>query len=284
MATKSTTCVGCSRVFTLSGYAIHLHTTANSQCHQIHQQQLAYIAESDVETSADAHSMSPMSSPHTAIFQEDFAVADVVEDEPMGYYGDDSPADWTEAVDLDDDSFADEDIPDGDTDDEDVAEAAELELGWEPEIEPGVDTEPTELGWEPEVEPEAVLEVEPGYAATQPAPSSPLYWPDSPPNSDIPANAGPFMPNQRYEAEGPLHWGSIRVEQYPNPLAGAPIHETGTQNAYQQSRSGIGASANPYAPFCSKLDWQFACWAKLRGPGSNAITELLQLEGVCTLL
>ncbi|EPQ54137.1 hypothetical protein GLOTRDRAFT_44196 [Gloeophyllum trabeum ATCC 11539] len=35
-----------------------------------------------------------------------------------------------------------------------------------------------------------------------------------------------------------------------------------------------------WAPFVSKLDWEVARWAKLRGPGSTALTELLKIEGV----
>jgi len=37
---------------------------------------------------------------------------------------------------------------------------------------------------------------------------------------------------------------------------------------------------NPYAPFASKIDWEIAKWAKLRGPGSTAFTELMQIENV----
>jgi hypothetical protein len=37
---------------------------------------------------------------------------------------------------------------------------------------------------------------------------------------------------------------------------------------------------NIYAPFSSKLDWEVACWAKMQGLGSNAVTELLSIEGV----
>jgi hypothetical protein len=37
---------------------------------------------------------------------------------------------------------------------------------------------------------------------------------------------------------------------------------------------------NLYALFASKLDWEIARWAKLRGPGSNAMSELLKVEGV----
>ena len=41
---------------------------------------------------------------------------------------------------------------------------------------------------------------------------------------------------------------------------------------------------NPFAPFLSKLEWKVAKWAKLRGPGSTACSELLGIEGVSKAL
>ncbi|KAJ7137196.1 hypothetical protein C8R44DRAFT_828619 [Mycena epipterygia] len=41
---------------------------------------------------------------------------------------------------------------------------------------------------------------------------------------------------------------------------------------------------NPYAPFNSKMDWEVARWAKLRGSGSTAFTDLLNVEGVRSAL
>ncbi|KAJ7841520.1 hypothetical protein B0H14DRAFT_3694203 [Mycena olivaceomarginata] len=41
---------------------------------------------------------------------------------------------------------------------------------------------------------------------------------------------------------------------------------------------------NVYAPFNSKLDWEVARWAKLRGAGSTAFTELLKIDGVAQAL
>ncbi|KAJ7915699.1 hypothetical protein B0H13DRAFT_1584014, partial [Mycena leptocephala] len=34
------------------------------------------------------------------------------------------------------------------------------------------------------------------------------------------------------------------------------------------------------APFTSKLEWELAQWAKLRGPGSTVFTDLLKISGV----
>ncbi|KAH9830938.1 uncharacterized protein C8Q71DRAFT_883208 [Rhodofomes roseus] len=39
-------------------------------------------------------------------------------------------------------------------------------------------------------------------------------------------------------------------------------------------------SQNPYAPFASRLDWEMARWAKLRGSGSTAFSNLLAIPEV----
>ncbi|KIY47966.1 hypothetical protein FISHEDRAFT_44259 [Fistulina hepatica ATCC 64428] len=49
----------------------------------------------------------------------------------------------------------------------------------------------------------------------------------------------------------------------------------------KQYQRNLGTSeANIYYPFTSKLEWEFARWAKLRGPSSTAATELLSIEGL----
>ncbi|KIJ67367.1 hypothetical protein HYDPIDRAFT_84908 [Hydnomerulius pinastri MD-312] len=45
-----------------------------------------------------------------------------------------------------------------------------------------------------------------------------------------------------------------------------------------------GGGGNLYAPFTSRLDYEVARWAKLRGQGSTAFSDLLGIEGVCNLL
>ncbi|THH18011.1 hypothetical protein EUX98_g9024 [Antrodiella citrinella] len=40
------------------------------------------------------------------------------------------------------------------------------------------------------------------------------------------------------------------------------------------------AQDNPYAPFLSQREWLIARWAKLRGPGSTSLDELLGIDGV----
>ncbi|KAJ3559580.1 hypothetical protein NM688_g251 [Phlebia brevispora] len=50
-------------------------------------------------------------------------------------------------------------------------------------------------------------------------------------------------------------------------------------DAYQK-RLGPESAQNPWFPFTSKLDWEVAKWAKLRGPGDTAYSELLSIAGV----
>ena len=37
---------------------------------------------------------------------------------------------------------------------------------------------------------------------------------------------------------------------------------------------------NEWAPFSTQMEWEIARWAKLRGPGSTAFSELLKVNGV----
>ena len=44
---------------------------------------------------------------------------------------------------------------------------------------------------------------------------------------------------------------------------------------------GVGdASVSEWAPFSTQTEWEIARWAKLRGPGSTAFSELLKIDGV----
>ena len=50
---------------------------------------------------------------------------------------------------------------------------------------------------------------------------------------------------------------------------------------YREIQSEIDADdGHIWAPFRSKLDWEFARWAKLRGPTSTAVSELLAIDEV----
>lgn len=89
----------------------------------------------------------------------------------------------------------------------------------------------------------------------------------------------------------PAHRDDIHVVSFGGH-AGAPIPQAdGQPQTLQASRTGFAqyqshipnSKENLWAPFASKADWELACWAKLRGPGSTAFSELLDIEGVCVL-
>ena len=73
----------------------------------------------------------------------------------------------------------------------------------------------------------------------------------------------------------------IIVERFPYGRPGAPI--TGANEGasiYRSSLEAFGASV--WAPFHSQCDWEIAQWAKMRGPSSSAMEELLAIPEVRT--
>lgn len=66
-------------------------------------------------------------------------------------------------------------------------------------------------------------------------------------------------------------------------LAGTPLPGRARSNLmydlYQHKTQG-----KPWGAFQSQTDWEFARWAKLRGPTSTAVSELLNIDGVSFLL
>lgn len=75
-------------------------------------------------------------------------------------------------------------------------------------------------------------------------------------------------------------WGELHVEAYPGRYAGI-VHSEGISTMKEFDNTLGGPSSNPYSPFNSQTDWELAKWAKLRGPGSTAFTELMGVTGVC---
>ncbi|KAI0041099.1 hypothetical protein FA95DRAFT_1501909 [Auriscalpium vulgare] len=71
-----------------------------------------------------------------------------------------------------------------------------------------------------------------------------------------------------------------KIVHFPG-LAGAAIPQAAPRT-YDAYREGLAANdpANLWAPFASKMEWEVANWAKMRGPTSTAFTELLQIEGL----
>lgn len=74
------------------------------------------------------------------------------------------------------------------------------------------------------------------------------------------------------------------TEKHSHSRAGHIVAQNNHRDtAYASSlydESGEGPSC--WAPFTSRLDWEVAKWAKLRGTGATAVSELLSIDGVCS--
>ncbi|KIJ15199.1 hypothetical protein PAXINDRAFT_77646, partial [Paxillus involutus ATCC 200175] len=91
----------------------------------------------------------------------------------------------------------------------------------------------------------------------------------------------------RHNAEAPLQKGPY-VAHFPIPSAGQPIQVVDDQAGrtwsqyedYLKEFKTDHVMGNVFAPFTSDLDWKFARWAKLHGPGSTTVSDLLAIDGV----
>ncbi|KAI0074312.1 hypothetical protein K474DRAFT_1716561 [Panus rudis PR-1116 ss-1] len=107
---------------------------------------------------------------------------------------------------------------------------------------------------------------------------------DQPEELDIPQHVIDNAHSNRTRVEQALR-GQLFSIPYPSTKAGSPIPEQELRTAgYAHYASRSGGVENPYAPFKSKLDWEVARWAKLHGPSSTAVSELLSIPEVCTKL
>lgn len=75
-------------------------------------------------------------------------------------------------------------------------------------------------------------------------------------------------------------WVEPKVVKFPNHRAGEPVCSVDPTNDTYATLLGSGSDSNEYSPFTSKTDWEIAKWAKLRGPSSTSLAELLKIEWV----
>ncbi|KAI0317280.1 hypothetical protein OF83DRAFT_157082 [Amylostereum chailletii] len=72
------------------------------------------------------------------------------------------------------------------------------------------------------------------------------------------------------------------IVPFPLQTAGAPISQLRSPSEYEAQRmsNDTQGTGNIWVPFKSKIDWTMAYWAKMRGPSSTAMTELLQMDEI----
>lgn len=71
------------------------------------------------------------------------------------------------------------------------------------------------------------------------------------------------------------------ADKFPGTKAGTLLPSNlDASSSFDHYNRHLGHEDNIYHPFKSRLDWQVARWAKMRGLGSNAVSELLKIENV----
>jgi hypothetical protein len=69
------------------------------------------------------------------------------------------------------------------------------------------------------------------------------------------------------------------VTHFPQGHPGAPVTSLPQGSSiYESNQDRLGELL--WAPFHSECDWEIVRWAKMRGPTSTAMTELLAIPGV----
>jgi hypothetical protein len=90
------------------------------------------------------------------------------------------------------------------------------------------------------------------------------------------------VPEQEYiqiDAEDSDSESMVVIDQFPFGSPGAPIPGVPQgSSAYQSHLATVPDSI--WAPFRSQRDWEVARWAKMRGPTSSAVTDLLAIPAV----
>jgi hypothetical protein len=230
-----------------------LTKSTNPRCISIRESLENNLSESESEEKNFGHGLAGDFPTSGGTFQVDF-FGDSYTDADFGYDTDDSESK----------AARDEASGEGETDDdEDDPVAADQQAAvaaqgtWEPHRPLNPDGD----------DPDAVMEDAPAQGA---------LWEPPPPSREM-----------RTIAEDRFHSDPVIVK-FPGIRAGEPISTSRATSAEEQYAAALdGASPlnplitpNPYAPFSSKMDWEVARWAKLRGSGSTAFTDLLKIPGV----
>jgi len=192
------------------------------------------------------------------------------------------------------DNYVDEDFPFPDYDK--FPEPATVDEESDSDSDDGVDVELNQQSVSEDPDPQHINSSQPQIFS--PIPNEP--HPSSTEENEAEINEGGSVqsqgPGETQSATAP---GGTSIEDHSflqSPLvhctkfggqAGQPIATpAGTQSGHNGYAEEVGTNKtdNIWEPFKSKLDWEVAQWAKLRGPGSTAFSELLALEGVIILI
>jgi hypothetical protein len=247
MSSETTVCPGCNNTFTLRGYQSHLAQSNDPLCSAVFDQlKKAYeinqaLALSSDELEAEAPN-----------FQADASAGD---DSDMFVQGPSANRSHSPSRNLDGD--------DSDSDSDDELEAdniTELEKGWEPLREGAPDQ----------------LDDADNEDRRDTDNSDPDADPGLEEDLNNQHNRDRYIIGDGYGVKPAVR---IRYsDKYISSHAGEALsREESRDSGYG---AALGGGDNPWSPFYSKKDWEIANWAKLRGVGSTAFSDLLAIDGV----
>ena len=238
--TSQAICTGCGHRFSERGLASHLRQTKNPFCRAVFEAQNNYLP--------DDSSPSPESPPN---FPGDFY--------GDNYGVDDFPFNDPERLPSKSDVVPDPAFDDNfSIVDKFASGLNEFEEEIEAELEAGI-----EHRWEPPPE-----EVQLDEGSLPPL--------DEEPQEDLYA-ASADRSTAHDALRHPPHVERFN-DKVPNSKAGHCIGKDRDANStYQED---LFNSETMWAPFTSRIDWEVACWCKLRGPSSTAFSDLLKIAGV----
>ena len=269
---KTEQCAGCELWFTINGYFHHLRQTQKPSCIAVRDTETRYHpSHSSVDSTSSRHSASPTPSPHSSDNDNHIPRAET-QAFRGDYFGEYAPEDFNDYDEYDAGADVDE-VEDGEHGLDGAGEVQEddEDHGGEEDAEEAVEEEDAlnyqeEGSWEPPVRDEDDidndLEEEASELADETAPSG---------TSNI--RAAQKRTQEQLRAK-------TYVVRFPDPHAASPSSAKGS-SAYQNYQAAVDPEGeNPYHPFTTRLDWEIAHWAKMRGPGSTALTELLAIKEV----
>ena len=120
--------------------------------------------------------------------------------------------------------------------------------------------------------------------------NNPMAYPEQESSVEVPSQSCsdephillPTPPIQNDGGDSPL---LLELSVMPFSLGHAGALVPGAHQGsslYQRTERSLGSSI--WAPFQSQCDWEVARWAKMRGPTSSAVTDLLAIPGVRVLI
>ncbi|KAH9020914.1 hypothetical protein EDB84DRAFT_1441645 [Lactarius hengduanensis] len=284
----STQCEGCSAIVKRSGLYPHIQQSRNPQCelYRVKLDDGALLPDNDSDTAASTAREYISNEKETGNVCEishgsDGAVAQLSQSRGRAWQmthtiQDSDPYEWGVHVTID------RGLRDNSEDEDDGKDKDKVADQYQDEDGDGDEDEDEDEDWgeeedeDEDEDEEGALLAEDEYRLEPPRPLAPqAVETRANPNQkeDLPPESSAFRLRGGYEQ--PLKNDPF-VDKFPG-IAGCS--HTVNDNADMDAAPALGTN-NPFAPFSSKMEWEIARWAKLRGPGSTAFNELMSIEGV----